>query len=371
MLILRESSKDSGSSTARALAMAAFMGILYLSLTPLAGWHDLGIHPLQYLFDGFPRYWTWGETLANVVAYLVMGFLLGLSLYPRWQGRRAAVYSLLACSLLSMSMEALQTYNPARYPQLRDWLLNTLGGGIGAALAWHYTRPLLVTGWVRKLRRQWLKRHSALGIVLLALWPLLSYFPQHSLFATGRIVDGPSVISADSWLAAFLHWRIGPLVASEVVGIALGVATFAYVCSEVFSERAPKLLVVLSGLAMACTLRTLAVSVSSRELPPLGWLTSNAQLGVMLGIFVTIGLLRLPSRWRRGVGLFVLLASVLLSNILPFNAYFAMASLPWVTPTWNNLRAAMDLAALLWPYAAIVFLVYRLFSPSPTDKNQE
>jgi hypothetical protein len=309
--------------------------------------------------------------LANVAAYLVMGFLLGLSLYPRWQGRRAALYSLLACSLLSITMEALQTYNPARYPQLRDWLLNTLGGALGAALAWYYTRPLLITGWVRKLRRQWIKRHSALGILLLVLWPQLSYFPQHALFSTGRIVDGPSVVHTDAWLAAFLQLRMGPLVASEVLGIALGVLGFAYVCSEVFSSRAPKIVLVLSGVALACALRTLAVSVSSRDLPALGWLTVSAQFGIMLGIFAAIGLLRLPNQWRRGAGLVLLLCSVVLSNILPVNAYFAMASLPWVTPTWNNLRAAMDLAAVLWPYAAIVFLVYRLFSPSPTDKNHE
>ncbi len=351
--------------------MAAFMAILYLSLTPLAGWHDVGLHPLQYLFDGFPRYWTWGETLANVAAYQIMGFLLGLSLYPRWQGCRAALYSLLACSLLSMSMEALQTYNPARYPQLRDWLLNTLGGSLGAVLAWYYTRPLLITGWVRKLRRLWFQRNSALGILLLVLWPLLSYFPQHSLFATGRIVDGPAAVNADTWLGAFLLLRTGPLAASEVLGICLGVLAFAYVCSEVFSERAPTLFIVLSGLVLACALRTLAVSVSSRDLPALGWLTANAQLGILLGGIAAIGVVRLPSPWRRRAGLLLLLASVVLSNLLPFNAYFAMASLPWATPTWNNLRAAMDLAALLWPYAAIVFLVYRLFSSPPSDKTQE
>jgi VanZ family protein len=371
MQLLRESFKDSGSSTARALAMAAFMAILYLSLTPLAGWHDLGLPPLQFLIDGLPRYWTWGDTIANLVAYLIFGFLLGLSLYPRWRGLRAASLSVLACSGLSLTMEALQTYNPARYPQLRDWILNTVGGLLGALIAWYFTRPLLVTGWVRKLRRQWLERHSALGIVLLVLWPLLSYFPQHQLFATGRLLDGPLVPDAGSWTAVLLQLKLGPIVASEVLGIGFGVLTFAYICSEVLSRNAPKLLVVLCGVALACTLRTLAVSVSSRDLPPLGWLTINAQLGLVVGMLTTIGLLRLRAPGRRVAGLLLLIASVVLTNILPFNAYFAMASLPWATPTWNNLRATMDLAALLWPYAAIVFLVYRLFSPTSITKTQE
>jgi VanZ family protein len=371
MLISRESFKDSGSSTARALAMAAFMAILYLSLTPLTGWHDLGVSPLQFLVDGFPRYWTWGESIANVVAYLVLGFLLGLSLYPRWRGLAAASLSLFACSGLSFTMEALQTYNPARYPQVRDWLLNTLGGLLGALIAWYFTRPLLVTGWVRKLRRQWLERHSHLGIVLLVLWPLLSYFPQHQLFATGRLLDGPTVPDPGSWSAALLQLHLGPIVASEVLGIGFGVLTFAYICSEVLSRQAPKLLVVLCGVSLACAFRTLAVSVSSRDLPALGWLTMNAQLGIVLGMLACIGLLRLPSSSRRAAGLALLLASIVLTNILPFNAYFAMANLPWATPSWNNLRATMDLAALLWPYAAIVFLVYRLFSTTPSDKTQE
>ena len=125
------------------LGQAYMALIVYASLYPFAGWRIQGIAPWEFLFSGWPRYWTGFDVAANIAGYAPLGFLLALAHLRRAHGdggrpwaKAAALAVAAAVSLaLSFCMEALQTFLPARVPSNVDFGLNVLGALLGALLA--------------------------------------------------------------------------------------------------------------------------------------------------------------------------------------------------------------------------------------------
>jgi hypothetical protein len=82
------------------------------------------------------------DVLLNLLGYLPLGLLLGLSARRSGSARLIAVVF-----LVSASFEMLQFFVP-RHPSSTDLLLNTLGGGFGVVLG-QRLRPLLAALWPR------------------------------------------------------------------------------------------------------------------------------------------------------------------------------------------------------------------------------
>jgi VanZ family protein len=79
----------------------------------------------DYVYPDSIRDW-----LANFVAFVPLGFLLATL-----RGRRPSWWrALVVCALLSLVVEVAQGFF-SRHPSTLDWVLNTLGGGAGAAMA--------------------------------------------------------------------------------------------------------------------------------------------------------------------------------------------------------------------------------------------
>ena len=72
------------------------------------------------------------------------------------------------CLLLSFGVESLQNWLPRRVPSNVDWLLNTLGGTLGAMLAWVMGKIGALDTWGR-LRQSWFVHDAQEGLVLLLL----------------------------------------------------------------------------------------------------------------------------------------------------------------------------------------------------------
>ena len=101
--------------------------IVYASLYPFEHWRDQGIWTWSFLSAPWPRYWLGFDVASNVLGYAPLGFFLALSVMRMgWHGRVILV-STAGAALLSLTMEGLQSYLPARVPSLPDFLLNTLG----------------------------------------------------------------------------------------------------------------------------------------------------------------------------------------------------------------------------------------------------
>src|SRR5690606_32062257 len=98
----------------RYLTLAYVALIVYASLHPFSDWRDTGLSPFAFLDAGWPRYWTVFDLSTNVVAYLPLGFLLTLTLH-RLPGRATpALAALLLGALVSLCLESVQSWLPAR-----------------------------------------------------------------------------------------------------------------------------------------------------------------------------------------------------------------------------------------------------------------
>lgn len=86
----------------------------------------------EWLRDAFGIDWFgtgWIEFGANILMFVPLGFLLTLLFRHPWYGVGLAL-------ALSAAAELAQVVIPSRQPTFRDILANTLGAGLGAALAW-------------------------------------------------------------------------------------------------------------------------------------------------------------------------------------------------------------------------------------------
>ncbi len=67
------------------------------------------------------------DSILNIVCFSFLSFVI-MALRPN---RQSALFVIAACSLLSLTVELSQILFDDRWPSLTDWILNTLGAGIG------------------------------------------------------------------------------------------------------------------------------------------------------------------------------------------------------------------------------------------------
>lgn len=109
----------------RAAAFVAIYAIAYIAV---------GLYPFDFDFDRTLRIYPMGspaDVIANIVAFMPFGF--GFAAAPHAHYRRVA--AAIFCTVLSLCIEALQTFVPERFPQIADVICNAAGGWIGA-LSW-------------------------------------------------------------------------------------------------------------------------------------------------------------------------------------------------------------------------------------------
>ncbi len=74
------------------------------------------------------------DLAGNVVVFVPLGMALALALRDRPAGRRLLLAAVGGAGL-SLVIELVQTTIPTRAAALGDWLLNTVGAGVGAVAA--------------------------------------------------------------------------------------------------------------------------------------------------------------------------------------------------------------------------------------------
>jgi VanZ family protein len=119
-------------------------GLVVISVSPITEWRFIPEMPWEYLLRGWPKYWTGLDVLLNVLAYIPLGLLIGRAVSHRlsplaWGPLQAFVFTVCASVLLSILLEAVQTYLPSRRPSVLDVLTNGAGASIG-----HRENPRLV-----------------------------------------------------------------------------------------------------------------------------------------------------------------------------------------------------------------------------------
>ncbi|MGU7771419.1 VanZ family protein [Burkholderia sp. MR1-5-21] len=368
-----------GSPRASALARQAFAAyaalVVYASLYPFEGWTALGIGPFDYLFAPMQRYVTAFDVVTNVLGYLPFGGLAVLALHPRWRGVGATLIAGVLGTLLSGSMEALQTYLPTRVASNLDLAANALGALLGAALVAPATGALLDRGALRRLRFAWFEPDGATPLLLAALWPFAILFPSPFLFGIG---DWPAELweRADAsmqdallaWLPA--AWQVsawpervdGWLSDSgweAVLGALMLFAALA-IASLAIRPRAPRVRLLIALVGATLVLKAGATYMQSATGLVIVWATPGARLGIALGFAAALVALRAPETWRAALAAAALVAGVALVNLLPVNPFFDFTLAGWRQGRYVHFNSLARWLAWIWPYAALIWLGLRI-----------
>ncbi|WP_298932610.1 VanZ family protein [uncultured Ramlibacter sp.] len=356
------------------LAQAYAALIVYASLYPFAGWRDQNIAPWEFLASPLPRYWTGFDVAANVAGYAPLGFLLALSFLRRGQERfapttnsAAIAVATLAAGVLSLWMEALQTYLPSRVPSNVDFALNLLGALLGAVAAGALELAGAIDRWSR-FRLRWFIGDARGALVLLALWPFALLFPAAVPLGLGQVFERLETALAE-WLldTPFLEWlpvrdvELQPLVPGvELLCVMLGAlipCLLGYSVMRSVGRRAA-----FAGFVVAAGVASTALSAALSWGPAhaWAWLSLPVRLGLAAGLVMAMLLLALP---RRGCAALMLLALVLhlsLLNQAPESAYFADTLQAWEQGRFIRFNGLAQWLGWLWPYAALAYVLLRL-----------
>jgi VanZ family protein len=356
---------DRAKQLARSIPLAryALAGLailfIYASLRPFSGWRDPGRSPFAFLFQAASIYVLPWDIFVNIAGYVPIGFCAVLAVYPRVRGAAALAIGILAPTLFSLVVEALQTYIPSRTPSQVDVFTNFIGALLGASLAallkrWLIDREARGNG----LRARWIVPGPVgdIGLVLLGVWLVTMTAPRTVLYGTGdmrRMFEFQTILPATASTESF-----GQMLVS-----AIGVLVSTLTVRSIARDSAPILRLALGLVVVSLTTRSAAFAMFWAG-AALDWATPPALIGIAIGGLATIGLVRLPREQAAGVAAVLLAAAVIIVNLLPLDVSLTTVVRP---PRQGAPFGAATVArnlALLWPVLAAPLLIWCLCVPA-------
>lgn len=341
------------SPLARLLFVVYGLLVVYASLYPLMGWRDQGLSAFAYLTASPPRYVAAFDVMANLLGYLPYGFLCALALYPRPRGLYAVATAALSGAVLSMLMEAAQSFLPTRVPSNLDVACNLAGALAGAVLGIRLASWLLDGGPLKRLRaRAFLPGHAAdLGLVLLALWLFTQLNPAMLLFGAGDLRDLLSAPGGAPHPPELFISVEAFTTAANLIAVTLLVSVIAV-------PGRPLRLMVVALLACALAIRALAFAVLVRAEHVFDWLTPGAAQGLAAGLVLALAAPALPRVGRLVLAALLLMAATVLVNLAPANPYLAATLGEWQPGRFLNFNGLTKLVTSAWPFAALAYLIW-------------
>jgi VanZ family protein len=336
------------------ILLAVFAALTaYATLYPMDGWRDPGISPFAYLSAPWPRHITRFDVAVNLLGYIPCGFLAVAALHPRLRGIPAFAVATASALALTLILEALQSYLPARIPSNLDALCNLLGAAIGAAAAVRYAPKLLVEG----PPGRW--RHSGflpgggidLGLALIGLWLFIQLNPTTLLFGAGDLRDFLGARDVRGHRPEFF-------ITIEALTAAANLTAAVLLFSSLAAPGAPvrTLLVVL--IAAALVVKTAAFAILMRAEDVFAWLTPGAQIGLAVGLVIAVLGVALPRAARLVMAAMLIMAATVLVNLAPPNPDLAATLKVWQQGHFLNFNGLTRLVSALWPFAALGYLMH-------------
>jgi VanZ family protein len=325
----------------------------YATLYPMEGWRDPGLSPFAYLSAPWPRHITRFDLAVNVLGYLPFGALAVAALHPRLRGVPAFVAGTAAALALSLVLEALQSYLPARFPSNLDVLCNLAGGAAGAALAARYAPRLFAEGPFARLRHRLFLAGGVidLGLALMALWLFLQLNPATLLFGAGDLRNLLGTLDARGHQPEFF-------IAIEAVTAGANLLAAALLFSSLSAPAAPVRALLAGLVAAALVVKTAAFAILMRAEDVLGWLTPGAQAGLLAGMVLALALVALPRVARLVLAAVLIMAATVLVNLTPPNPYLSASLKVWEQGHFLNFNGLTRVVSALWPFAALAWLMY-------------
>lgn len=354
-------------TAASPLALMYAALIVYASLYPFAEWRNQDILPWAFLEAPFPRYWTRFDVAINVMGYLPLGAMLALSALRSGRSRQALWLSLCLAGGLSLVMEALQSYLPARVPSREDWLLNTAGAGLGAVATVTLERVGAIDRWSR-FRARWFVPQARGGLVLLATWPIALLFPAAVPFGLGQVFERIETALAtrleDTPFLDLLPVRdieLQPLVpGAELACVALGLLIPCLLGFCVIRSRMRRLVFVPSCIGIGVLVTGLSAALSWGPAHAWAWVDLPTQLGIAVALLLALVTTLAP--WRMSAALALLSLGVYLSllNQAPESAYFSQTLQAWEQGRFIRFHGLVQWLGWLWPYATLLYVLAQI-----------
>lgn len=341
--------------------------IVYASLYPFAPWNSNGLPWWAFLSHPWPRYWTWFDITANLLGYLPLGFLVALAALRDRGGflpRVAVPLGILFSALLSLGAESLQNWLPQRVPSNVDWLLNTLGGSLGALLAWGMGKAGALDAWSR-MRQHWFVPDAQEALVLLLLWPWALLYPLPVPFGLGQVQE-----RLENWLwrwlagtpfvewlpvrgiefQAMLTWQVALVV---LLGVWLP-CLLAFGIMPAWRKRA----IVAGALFITGMLATaLGNTLGLGPQHAWAWLWRPVQMGLLAGGLLIAASVVLPRWLCKLLAVAALAVQLFLVNGAAVSAYFGLGLEEWLPGRFIRFYGLTQWIGWLWPYAVLLYLL--------------
>jgi VanZ family protein len=338
--------------------------VVYASWYPFLDWRDQGVAPWEFLLAPPPRYWTGFDVGINILGYMPLGALITLGALRNGRSRHPVLWSVLGAALLSLLMEAVQSYLPARVPSREDWWLNTLGAALGSTATLLLEKVGGIARWSR-FRSRWLVPNARGGLVLVLLWPAALLFPAPVPLGLGQVWQRLELALAEGLAdSPYLGWLpvrqapLSPLAPGlEVICVALGLLVPCLVGFCIVRSRAKRVALVVAVTASAVAVTALSAALSWGPGHAWAWLDLPAQAGMVVGAALALLLTLLPWRAGAALALVALCVCVGLLNQAPESPYFAQTLQAWEQGRFIRFHGLAQWLGWLWPFAAMVYLL--------------
>jgi VanZ family protein len=348
--------------------------IVYASLYPFTDWRDQGMLPWSFLSAPLPKYWTGFDVTVNVLGYVPLGFLLALTALRSGRTSFAIGVATLAGVTLSLAMESLQAYLPARVSSNVDLGLNGLGAWLGAVVAWIMEKLGVIDRWSR-FRSRWFVPQARGALVLLALWPVALLFPAAVPFGLGQVMERLETALAGALAdTPFLDWlpvrdiELQPLVPGmALVCVALGVLIPCLLGFFVIPSVARRAWFGLAVFAVGTGITALSAALSYGPEHAWAWFNLPVQWGLVAAGALACAMLGLPRRAALAVMLLALGTYLSLLNQSPASPYFAQTLSDWEQGQFIRFHGLAQWLGWLWPYAALVYLLIQVGDRLPKN----
>jgi VanZ family protein len=325
----------------------------YASLYPLEGWRDFGLSPFTYLSAPWPRHVTSFDVVVNIAGYFPLGFLAVAALRPSIRGIPAFAIGTLLALVVTLALEALQSYIPARFPSNLDVLSNLAGAAAGAAAGARFAGPLFDAGPLQHWRARVFLPGPAVdvGLILIALWLFAQLNPTTLLFAGGDLRD---LLAGGEGRAR----RPEFFIAIEAITAAANLAAVGLLFSLLEAPGVSARARIAALVVAAAAVKTAAFAVLMRAENVFAWLTPGAQIGLAAGLAVALTASAAPRIARLALAALLIMAATVLVNLAPANPYLAASLKVWQQGHFLNFNGLTRLVGSVWPFAALVYLVF-------------
>ena len=333
------------------VALAYTLVIVYASLQPFAGWRAPPEEVLHFLTAPWPRYITVGDIALNVFAYMPLGAMLFYALRPPLAAAVACAAAIVLAGGLSLALESVQMFLPARIASNVDLISNSAGaaiGALGALLLGLANDPLTA------LRRRAIRADvlGDCGLLVLGLWVLVQFHPARLALSSGDMRDTLDITPM------FTHTSHSYLLAEAAVA-ALAVVVTGLLVSLLVQSRHYLLRTLALTLLLTVTAKSIAAIQLGRATNWLQWLTPGVGLGLAAGGLLLLLLLWLAPTARAAIAILCLVAGVAVVNVTPENPYHALPAhlLRMKTTHLSNFGNIVRTLSKCWPFAALALLL--------------